>query len=213
MKTLPLRDSWRLFFSDTSPTSTTSSGNKTPSSSNRSSYLKASEYQSGMSIVFKEINTVESLCESLVGLKRFIGSKCRGYEWLEGPGKGIGLVAFKAQQNLHFFKTGVSPVWEDPWNNKGGRLTISLSLLTLDPIFESLILLIAGGVIETDTGNGGRIVGIVGSRRSRGDRIEIWLSGLKQNEPPNEVWIKKVIECLVREIGNEFKGVKFKRHL
>lgn len=210
---LPLHDAWRLFFSDTSPTSSTSAP-KTPSSS-RSTHLKAAEYQSGMSVVFNEIKTVESLCESLVGLKRFIGSRCRGFEWLEGPGKGVGLVALKAQQNLHFFRCGVGPVWEDPWNAKGGRLTISLSLSTLDPIFESLILLTAGGVIEHDTQpiQGGKIVGIVGSRRSRGDRIEIWLAGVRMGEAPREEWVRGVVECLGREVGEVFRGVKFKRHL
>lgn len=30
----------------------------------------------------------------------------------------MGLSTFRAGQNLHFFRAGVSPTWEDPWNEK-----------------------------------------------------------------------------------------------
>ncbi|EGG04146.1 uncharacterized protein MELLADRAFT_75229 [Melampsora larici-populina 98AG31] len=181
----------------------------------KSNQLKASEYQSGMSVVFDRIESVENLCESLMGFKKFMGIRLKGIGLmgLEKPGCGIGLVGFRAQQNLHFFRVGVGPVWEDPWNSKGGRLTISLNISILDRIFETLILLTAGGVIEDETDYKGKITGIVGSRRSRGDRIEIWLSGNRLGESPNEDWIKDVIGCLGREIGNEVGGIKYKKHL
>ncbi|CAH7671584.1 hypothetical protein PPACK8108_LOCUS6376 [Phakopsora pachyrhizi] len=167
------------------------------------------------------------------------------------PGGGLGLVVMRPQQNLHFFRTGVNPVWEDPWNSKGGRLTLTPPLVLLDPMFESVVLLMAGGILEAggmktdkrqgegegedyaDTDDdkqnknddskemekkkpkvGGRVVGVVGSRRSKGDRIEIWLSGPSIGTAPEEEWIKSVQEVLGREIGTpDSKSLKYKKHL
>lgn len=147
------------------------------------------------------------------------------------PGNGLGLIAMKPGHNLHFFRVGVNPVWEDPWNAKGGRLTIATPLAALDPTFEAIVLLIAGGVLETDAnrklaGNatadgksralkeGGRVVGVVGSRRRGGDRIEIWLSGPTIGSPPSEEWIRIIQNVLLLEIGSpEIRSARYKKHL
>jgi len=147
------------------------------------------------------------------------------------PGNGLGLIAMKPGHNLHFFRVGVNPVWEDPWNAKGGRLTIATPLAALDPTFEAIVLLIAGGVLETDAnrklaGNatadgksralkeGGRVVGVVGSRRRNGDRIEIWLSGPSIGSPPSEEWIRHIQNVLFLEIGSpEIRSARYKKHL
>lgn len=131
---LPLDHAWTLFFSDTS------TSNKPQSRSHHhhhhtTSLLKAAEYQSGMSQVFSCIDNVESLCVSLVSFKTamaanvkrgvmahpgflHIGARRTVEESLVVPGNGLGLVAMKIGQNLHFFRVGVNPVWEDPWNAK-----------------------------------------------------------------------------------------------
>ncbi|KAH9443045.1 hypothetical protein Pst134EB_027399 [Puccinia striiformis f. sp. tritici] len=149
------------------------------------------------------------------------------------PGNGLGLIAMKPGHNLHFFRVGVNPVWEDPWNSKGGSLKIITPLSTLDPTFESIVLLIAGGVLEADAntrklnnpskkpiqetdegGAGGRVVGVVGSRRRNGDRIEIWLSGPTIGTAPNEEWIKSIHNVLILEIGSsEIRAARYKKHL
>ena len=146
------------------------------------------------------------------------------------PGNGLGLIAMKPGHNLHFFRVGVNPVWEDPWNAKGGRLTIQPPLSALDPTFESIVLLIAGGVLETDanrklSGNqgqldssklkqGGRVVGVVGSRRRNGDRIEIWLAGPSIGSPPTEEWIRNIQNVLATEIGSpDIRSARYKKHL
>lgn len=147
------------------------------------------------------------------------------------PGNGLGLIAMKPGQNLHFFRVGVNPVWEDPWNSKGGRLTIQTPLTALDPTFESIVLLIAGGVLEADANRktvansshhskqsrnreGGRVVGVVGSRRLKGDRIEIWLSGPTIGTSPGEDWIRNLQAVLASEIGSpEVRATKYKKHL
>ncbi|MBW0469299.1 hypothetical protein O181_009014 [Austropuccinia psidii MF-1] len=147
-------------------------------------------------------------------------------ETLTIPGGGLGLITMKSHQNLHFFRVEVNPVWEDPWNSKGGRLTIPASIDTLDPTFESILLLIAGGVLESDASQlcsssknhkgkepGGKVVGVVGSRRHKADRIEIWLSGLTIGTGPDEDWIKNIQTVLSRETGiPESRISKYKKH-
>lgn len=142
------------------------------------------------------------------------------------PGNGLGLIAMKVGQNLHFFRSGVDPVWEDPWNTKGGRLLIQTTLPMLDPTFESIVLLMAGGVLETDARKlmnvnnkgkekeGGRVVGVIGSRRAKpGDRIEIWLSGPTIGTAPVADWVQCFHTVLSREINlPEIRSAKYKTH-
>ncbi|KAI8456457.1 translation initiation factor eIF 4e-like domain-containing protein, partial [Phakopsora pachyrhizi] len=175
--------------------------------------LKAAEYQSGMSQVFSSVGDVEGLCSHLIGFKSKI-NRNRLADLIMVPGGGLGLVVMRPQQNLHFFRTGVNPVWEDPWNSKGGRLTLTPPLVLLDPMFESVVLLMAGEMEKKKPKVGGRVVGVVGSRRSKGDRIEIWLSGPSIGTAPEEEWIKSVQEVLGREIGTpDSKSLKYKKHL
>jgi hypothetical protein len=122
---------------------------------------------------------------------------------------------------------------------KGGRLTIQTPLAALDPTFESIVLLTAGGVLETDANRklaanmsghaqhhnthhkpphvlkeGGRVVGVVGSRRRNGDRIEIWLSGPAIGSQPSEEWIRNLQNVLAQEIASpEIRNARYKKHL
>lgn len=75
-------------------------------------------------------------------------------------------------QNLFCFINGVEPMWEDKVNEAGGRLTITIQNngKHLDDVFEWILCLLIGGGIY-DHG----VVGIVMSKRNRGDRIELWL--------------------------------------
>ncbi|KAI7870501.1 uncharacterized protein EV154DRAFT_431694 [Mucor mucedo] len=75
-------------------------------------------------------------------------------------------------QNLFCFINGVEPMWEDKVNEKGGRLTITIQNngKHLDDVSEWIICALVGGGIY-DYG----VVGIVVSKRNRGDRIELWL--------------------------------------
>lgn len=75
-------------------------------------------------------------------------------------------------QNIFCFINGVEPMWEDKVNEKGGRLTITIqnNCKQLDDVFEWILCsFIGGGIFD----NG--VVGIVVSKRNRGDRIELWL--------------------------------------
>jgi hypothetical protein len=72
-------------------------------------------------------------------------------------------------QNLYFFRQGVEPMWEDPLNAKGGRMTLSPTKMALDEIWEVVLSAFVGGTCHNS------VVGVVMSRRGRGDRIEIWM--------------------------------------
>ncbi|KAI8578979.1 hypothetical protein K450DRAFT_244405 [Umbelopsis ramanniana AG] len=72
-------------------------------------------------------------------------------------------------QNLYFFRQGVEPMWEDPINAKGGRMTLSPTKMALDEIWEVVLAAFVGGTCHNS------VVGVVMSRRGRGDRIEIWM--------------------------------------
>lgn len=73
-------------------------------------------------------------------------------------------------QNLYCFLKGVAPMWEDPRNKNGGRLTICPARAQLDEVFDWVLSSFVGGNLS-DEGT----VGAVLSRRSRGDRVELWL--------------------------------------
>ncbi|KAG1525367.1 hypothetical protein G6F52_003392 [Rhizopus delemar] len=74
-------------------------------------------------------------------------------------------------QNIFCFVQGVGPVWEDPVNKRGGRLNIQVSQIKLlDELFETVLLAFIGGSLFAFG-----VVGVVVSKRYRGDRIEIWL--------------------------------------
>lgn len=51
-------------------------------------------------------------------------------------------------QNLHWFKKGIKPVWEDPKNKHGGRLTLSPPRALLDIVWETVLVLMAGDVLD-----------------------------------------------------------------
>lgn len=68
-------------------------------------------------------------------------------------------------------------MWEDSINENGGSLTIHLKYELLDNVFEWILCLLNGGSLYEDG-----IVGIVLSRRNRGDRIELWLDESNSTE-------------------------------
>ncbi|KAI8149486.1 hypothetical protein BJV82DRAFT_662786 [Fennellomyces sp. T-0311] len=75
-------------------------------------------------------------------------------------------------QNLYCFLKGVAPMWEDVTNKNGGRLTLCPARADLDDLFDWVLASFVGGKLSEDG-----MVGVVLSKRSRGDRIELWLDG------------------------------------
>lgn len=211
---MPLSTSWTLHFSDTSGTKSASAA------------AVKDAYTEGICPVFTA-TTVPNLCGSLKAFKQAAGKVSRRSKAPEGESFGL----TRPGMNLHFFRTGITPTWEDPFNEKGGRLTISPSAHLFDSIYERLILLLAGSALELSAsellhseggpnaadgkkrsnnnaaaGTNGPVVegmvnGVVASRRARGDRIEVWLGGKKRKEPAPGPWIDALKEVLSEELG------------
>ncbi|GAA5923882.1 hypothetical protein JCM1841_001423 [Sporobolomyces salmonicolor] len=213
---LPLNASWTLHFSDTSGASKSSSAAATKDA-----------YTEGIQPIFVA-TTVPALCGQLKAFKKQVRSK------RAKPTDHDGMGLHRPGMNLHFFRTGISPTWEDPYNEKGGRLTISPSAHLFDMIYERLILLLAGSALELGTSDllqtegpapgskrpptpgppqEGLIMGVVASRRARGDRIELWLGGRQKREPAPGDWIDRLKEVLAAELEMpELRTSKYKKH-
>lgn len=65
------------------------------------------QYEAGLATL-ATVNTVESFC--------------RLYNWLKKPGK------LTMNENLHFFKDQIRPMWEDERNKNGGKWTVCLEM-------------------------------------------------------------------------------------
>lgn len=120
-----------LHFSDTSGTKSASAA------------AVKDAYVEGISPVFTA-TSVPALCGSLKAFKQAAGKVSRRSKAPEGESFGL----TRPGMNLHFFRTGIVPTWEDEYNAKGGRLTISPSAHLFDSIYERLILLLAGSALE-----------------------------------------------------------------
>eukprot|EP00741_Cyanophora_paradoxa_P002519 tig00000076_g2443.t1 len=75
--------------------------------------------------------------------------------------------------NLHLFKDGIKPMWEDSANKKGGKLVITLkgdAKDLLDRYWEDLIMALVGETLDPAD----ELTGAVASRRKAGDRIALW---------------------------------------
>ncbi|GAA5940805.1 eukaryotic translation initiation factor 4E [Sporobolomyces koalae] len=215
-KELPLSQSWTLHFSDTSGASKHSSAAATKDA-----------YTEGINPVFVA-TTVPGLCGQLKAFKKAVRHK------RAKPNEPDGLGLNRPGMNLHFFRTGISPTWEDPYNEKGGRLTISPPAALFDPIYERLVLLLAGSSLELATSDlltnegpspvskrpptpgppqEGLIMGVVASRRARGDRIELWVGGKEKREPTPGDWIDRLKEVLAEQLEMpELRTSKYKKH-
>jgi translation initiation factor 4E len=72
--------------------------------------------------------------------------------------------------DYHLFKEGISPLWEDEANQKGGKWMVRLRKGLASEKWESLILALIGD----STGIGDEICGCVASIRYQEDIIAVW---------------------------------------
>ncbi|KAG0202052.1 hypothetical protein BGX28_005302 [Mortierella sp. GBA30] len=114
----------------------------------------------------------------------------------------------KVNQNLHWFKKGIKPMWEDPKNKYGGRLTLCPPRAMLDTVWETVLILMAGDVLD----HHGEGTGAVFARRARGDRVEVWLGA--DDTPEALAHIRGV---LIQELASSgadelVRTAKYKKH-
>ncbi|KAG0257743.1 hypothetical protein BG011_003769 [Mortierella polycephala] len=114
----------------------------------------------------------------------------------------------KVNQNLHWFKKGIKPMWEDPKNKYGGRLTLCPPRNLLDTVWETVLILMAGDVLD----HHGEGTGAVFARRARGDRVEVWLGS--DDTPEALAHIRGVlIQELTASGADELvRTAKYKKH-
>ncbi|KAF9326165.1 hypothetical protein BG006_010379 [Podila minutissima] len=114
----------------------------------------------------------------------------------------------KVNQNLHWFKKGIKPMWEDPQNKYGGRLTLCPPRALLDVVWETVLILMAGDVLD----HHGEGTGAVFARRARGDRVEVWLGS--DDTPEALAHIRGVlIQELTASGADELvRAAKYKKH-
>ncbi|KAF9921828.1 hypothetical protein FBU30_008108 [Linnemannia zychae] len=116
--------------------------------------------------------------------------------------------AMKVNQNLHWFKKGIKPMWEDPRNKFGGRLTLCPPRAMLDVVWETVLILMAGDVLDYR----GESTGAVLARRARGDRVEVWIGA--DDTPEALAHIRGVLAQELASSGADelVRTAKYKKH-
>ncbi|KAG0084410.1 hypothetical protein BGZ92_009910 [Podila epicladia] len=99
-------------------------------------------------------------------------------------------------------------MWEDPRNKYGGRLTICPPRAQLDLVWETVLILMAGDVLD----HHGEGTGAVFARRARGDRVEVWLGS--DDTPESLAHIRGVLcqELAASGADELIRAAKYKKH-
>ncbi|CAH1761407.1 11507_t:CDS:2 [Entrophospora sp. SA101] len=110
---------------------------------------------------------------------------CRYFNWVKKPSK------LAMNTNFHIFKNKIKPMWEDPANANGGKWVISIkNPQLLDRCWTWLVYALVG----EDLDEADDICGAVMSRRTRGDRIAVWVRD-KDNVPViNGIGLLKLLD-------------------
>ncbi|CAD6566955.1 MAG: hypothetical protein CYPHOPRED_001300 [Cyphobasidiales sp. Tagirdzhanova-0007] len=106
---------------------------------------------------------------SNIGTFHTVESFCRLFNWTKKPSR-MGM-----NENLHLFKQGIRPMWEDDANLKGGKWTLNIDWSNkegTDRAWKWLCLALIGEDFE---GKDDSICGAVLSTRPRIFRIQLWL--------------------------------------
>ena len=91
--------------------------------------------------------------------------------------------------NLHVFRQGVHPVWEDPHFEKGSSFSIKSQKFQSSKYWEDLLLAMLGEQFETPN----FVMGLVLKLRPMFDKIDIWL-----NDATNEAAIASTRASLLQ---------------
>ncbi|KAG0225441.1 hypothetical protein BGW42_004432 [Actinomortierella wolfii] len=103
-----------------------------------------------------------------LGTFQSVESFARYFNWIQKPHK------MDNSTNYHLFKDGIKPMWEDPANAKGGRWIATLldrNPEMLDKYWLELAYALVGEQLDEDDD----ICGAVLSRRSKADRLAVWV--------------------------------------
>ena len=89
---------------------------------------------------------------------------CRLWSHVQRPS------ALPVSTDLHIFREGVKPVWEDASNEHGGRWTLRLLKGVSDRVWEHLAMALVGGQFKQVKGLCGVVLGV----RYQEDVLSVW---------------------------------------
>ena len=78
---------------------------------------------------------------------------------------------------LHYFVTGVKPLWEDPACKEGARITLRLPKTHTAKYWEDLLFAMLGEQFSIEN----EVLGLVLSTKFSGDSIALWMRHSDQN--------------------------------
>lgn len=94
----------------------------------------------------------------------------RGPDFLKSPMNSSSSDQYrKSRCDFYYFRSGITPAWEDVANENGGKLSIKLKREVSPRIWEHLLLALSSGSLEALG-----ICGVVWSMRMGEDIISVW---------------------------------------
>ena len=99
---------------------------------------------------------------------------------------------------LHFFIDGVTPLWEDPACENGGRWTIRTPKSHTAKFWEDLILAMVGEQFDTPRGE---VLGLVLSLKFSGDTISVW------HRSANDDGITQMLKSAIEKTVDMLEGM------
>ncbi|KAG0275242.1 hypothetical protein BGZ95_009044 [Linnemannia exigua] len=123
----------------------------------------------------------------------------RYFNWIEKPHK------IENSSDYHLFKDGIKPMWEDPANANGGRWIVTL--LTKNPeLLDRCWMELAYALVGEQLDLGDDICGAVLSRRTKADRLAVWVRDKDNVEAINGIGkrLVKFLDLRKEAISMEF---------
>ncbi|KAK3836325.1 MAG: translation initiation factor eIF 4e-like domain-containing protein [Linnemannia gamsii] len=123
----------------------------------------------------------------------------RYFNWIEKPHK------IENSSDYHLFKDGIKPMWEDPANANGGRWIVTL--LTKNPdLLDRCWMELAYALVGEQLDIGDDICGAVLSRRTKADRLAVWVRDKDNVDAINGIGkrLVKLLDLRKETISMEF---------
>ncbi|KAG0299302.1 hypothetical protein BGZ98_010153 [Dissophora globulifera] len=108
--------------------------------------------------------------------------------------------------NYHLFKNGIKPMWEDPANANGGRWIVTL-LSKRPELLDRCWMELAYALVGEQLDAGDDICGAVLSRRTKADRLAVWVRDRENVEAINGIGKRliKLLDLASEKITLEFQ--------
>jgi len=121
----------------------------------------------------------------------------------------IGPEQLQFRSSLHFMKSGIRPVWEDPHNENGGAWSFRVNKSDSQVVWRELLMLLIGEQFEDVVAKDDDIFGLTVSSRFNSDIFTIWNKNADAHE--NSKVMDKLQELLLLE-NIELQSSYYKVH-